>query len=202
MKKLIAILAAVSMVMMFGTTAFADNPWAGDGDSVDITILIPPITEVWSDIGTGQARDSDSAPVLFITNAGGTIPAAGIAQDTVNVHANVLVNVSVELNGAIPEATRFHVLINPQNRGVYDSVFAGLPGQTDVVADVVLSWSYRSSAWDTDGYQAPNTPIPAFTAGLGYIGKPVDYAVDAIFAMPSEGHTSTPTIIWTIAIAP
>ncbi len=209
MKKLIAILAAVGMVMMFGTAAFTANPWENDGDRLDVVIDVAAITEVWSNLGSGQKRSGDPAPVLSITNAGGIIPANGKAHDTVKVASNINTNISVEilLNTDIPTGTRFHVIIAPTNPTTYNCVFAWTEGLLrdgvtieNVVAATVITWDRRAS-----GYQGTNVPgytVAAFsgTFGSNAVSTLVDYAADAIHEMPAV-DTVTPTILWTIAAA-
>ncbi len=213
MKKLIAILAAISMVMMFGTTVLAVNPWENDGDRVDVEIDVAAITELWSNLGTGQARSGTPAPVLDITNAGGIIPATGKVTDGINVNSNVNTDISVEIlvTTDIPTGTRFHVIIAPTNSATYNCV--GAWGEGAVVGGVivenvtvaaggkVITWDRRAAGYE--GFNVPGYTIAAFsgTAAINSVPTVVDYAADSIHEMPAI-QNETPTILWTIAVAP
>ena len=212
MKKLIAILAAISMVMMFGTTVLAVNPWENDGDRVDVEIDVAAITELWSNLGTGQARSGTPAPVLDITNAGGIIPATGKVTDGINVNSNVNTDISVEIlvTTDIPTGTRFHVIIAPTNSASYNGVFAWVNGVVRdgvTVINVTFAAGGQVITWDrrTSGHVGTpiGTAVLAFTgtAGINSVSTVVDYAADAIHEMPAVG-TVTPTILWTISQTP
>jgi hypothetical protein len=195
---MLAGLAALGLMAAPTMAQQLTNPWSGDGAEVKITIDVPAIGEVWSSIGSGQARNNNPNVVLQITNAGGFIPAAGIAEDTVYANSNVNYEVSVELDGDIPAWTRFHVLVGVQNRGAYNSVFAGLPGQTDVDAATVITFDRRDTGFV--GANTPGNAIPAFTGVAGSSATPtlVDYAADAIHGMPAISDMDI-ELIWTIA---
>jgi|GEM_PF-7034575 len=213
MRKLFIGVAAVALLALLAVPVMAvePNPWS-DSCDVDVEITIPEMAELWSNLGTGQERNAAAPPTLTVTNAGGIIPAEGIAQDTLNHLSNIAVTVSVELEGAtpIPEWTRFHVLVAPSNRGSYNCVFAwgGAAGATfmlgswsitNVNADAVITWDRRDSGTGYVGIQ-PDVPQVAFTgsATTNSVAHLVDYAVDAIHGMPTAG-SSTPTVMWTIA---
>ena len=193
MKKLLIALTAIALL---GLMAFAGdpNPWAGDGDTVAFGVLVPNITELWSNIGTGQARNGAPAVVLEITNAGGVIPATGKASDVLNHISNVPVQIYVTLQGDIPVYTRFHVIIEPTN--AYDCMPWGM-GTTPCAATTIITWDRRDPAYVGN---ALNVEIAAFTGIVttGIIPHNVDYAVDAIHGMPAKGTTNT-TVLWTIA---
>jgi hypothetical protein len=186
----------------FAGTAMAGtpiaNPWATDGAQVGVNIEVGALGEVWSAMGTAQIRNSVAPPTLTITNAGGTIPAAGIANDTVYHYANVNYQVSVDISGNIPDWTRFHVLWGVANRGSYNSVFAGLAGQTNVSAATVVT--YRRDGGGYIGNQ-PGTPVVVQTGipSTAANSTLVDYAVDAINGLPPVTAATPITLTYTIA---
>lgn len=191
------VLVALTIVALLGLVAFADtNPWEDDGDTVAFEVVIPNITEVWSTIGSGQARSSALDVELEITNAGGVIPASGKAHDTISHLSNVPVKVFVTLVGNIPAWSRFHVIVGITNENDYDSV-ATWAGRTQPAADKIITWDRRATAYT--GNQ-PSIEIEAFTglATTASIQHKVDYAVDAINGLPPLGDASV-EIIWTIA---
>jgi hypothetical protein len=200
LKQLLAGVAGVAAVAFAGSAmAQIVNPW-DDEAQVGVNINVGQLGEVWSNLGTDQYRNNVPAPTLQITNAGGTIPASGIAEDTINHFANVNYQVSVELDsGNIPEFSRFHVLVGIQNRGAYDAVGAGLPGQTDAVANTIITFDRRDSATGYIGNQ-PGTAYPALngTPSTSSNATQVDYAVDAIHGLPPQAGTSI-ELLWTIA---
>jgi len=198
--------AGLLALALMAAPAFADpltNPWADDGAQVGVTITVGQLGEVWSSIGTGQARSADPNASLSITNAGGFIPAAGIAEDSLYHYANVAYQVSVHIVGDIPEWSRFHVLVGVNNRGDYNSVFAGLPGQTDVAADKVITWDRRDAGTGYLGGNVPGTPVAALTGAVSTAANTtlVDYAADAIHGLPPVGDKDV-TVVWTIASTP
>jgi hypothetical protein len=210
MKKLLVGVAGLATICFAGSAMAAGplaNPWVNDGAEVGVQIEVGEIGEVFTTRGTNQARNGELLPELQITNAGGTIPPAGIAIDTLWHMANVNYQVSVELDTNnmgltdIPEWSRFHVLVGVANRGSYNAVFAGLPGQVDVVADQVITWDRRDS---TTGYlgNQPNVPIPLTTLlstpSTSLRTTAVDYAADAINGLPPIG-ASTVELVYTIA---
>ena len=196
---LLAVLAAPGLAQPLA------NPWA-DCTDIGFNITIPPMIELWSTIGTNQQRNSAPAVALTVTNAGGTIPAGGKAEDAIAYLGNTVpIDVSVQLDGDIPVWTRFHVIIAPTNRPLYNSVFAGLAGQVDVVVDAgmgkVITWDRRDTGHVGN---VLSTPYAAFSgiASAASQSVDVDYAVDAIHGMPANGAVATPTVLWTLAVTP
>ena len=61
-------LALMAVVALVATPVMAVNPYA-DCTDVDVTVNIDALTELWSNMGTGQERQGNPAPVLQITNA-------------------------------------------------------------------------------------------------------------------------------------
>lgn len=178
------------------------NPWEGDGDTVGIEVNVGAIGEVYSDVGSGQARNGDPDLTLDITNAGGVIPPEGIENDTVTHLSNVDYQVYVNLDGDIPEFSRFHVLVGVGNRGSYSSVLGGnIQGGTEATADTIITWDRRDPAYA--GANVPQTPVLALSNSANTSGTPtlVDYAADAIHGMPSTGNTPF-DVVWTIAAQP
>jgi hypothetical protein len=202
LKQLLAGVAGVAAVAFAGSAmaqTTIDNPWDNEAQ-VGVNINVGQLGEVWSNLGTAQYRNSVPAPTLQITNAGGTIPASGIAEDTINHFANVNYQVSVQLaSGNIPEFSRFHVLVGIQNRGLYNAVGAGLPNQVDAIADTTITFDRRDSATGYIGNQ-PATAYQALTDTPSTSSKAtlVDYAVDAIHGLPAQGGTNV-ELLWTIA---
>lgn len=193
--------AVVSLGAVAGVQAQAiSNPWTGDGAEVDININVGELGEVWSNVGTGQARDGDAALVLEITNAAGNVPPSGIAQDTLNHFANVNYEVYVDLDGDIPEWSRFHVLVNPSNSGAYDAVAGGgSAGATQAMADTIVTWDLRG-ANDYQGANVPGVPVLALSdvAVPNANQTPIEYVADAIHGLPSNTTTDF-DVVWTIA---
>lgn len=177
------------------------NPWAGDGGEVDVEIVVGQIGEVFSSVGTGQDRNNDPALPLEITNAGGNIPPSGIAIDTLFHFANVDYDVLVDINGDIPEFSRFHILAGIQNRGSYDAVAGGgTAGATQAVADNVVTYDRRAASTGYIGNQ-PGTPITLLsgTAANSLQTTLVDYAADAIHGLPAVTAGTATEVIYTIA---
>lgn len=214
MRKLFIGIAAVALLALFALPVMADveaNPW-DDCCDVQVLITIPQMAELWSNLGTAQERQSASPAGVKVTNAGGIIPAEGIAEDTLTHLSNIGVDVSVELSSSpnhIPEWTRFHVIVAPSNRGSYNCVFAwggdagatfslGSISITNVNAANIITWDRRAGT--TYVGNLPDTAYDAFSgsATTNSVGHLVDYAVDAIHGMPATG-SMTPTVIWTIA---
>ena len=178
------------------------NPWAGDGAEVDVEIIVGAIGEVYSAIGTDQARNSAPAVGLEITNAAGNVPSAGIAEDTLFTLANVNHEVSVELDGDIPEMSRFHIVVNPSNRGSYDAVAGGgSAGATQAAGDQIITWDRRDAVTGyLVGANEPNSPVAVLTGTpvLNAVATPVDYVADAIHGLPPVGSDPI-ELIYTIA---
>ena len=178
-----------------------NNPWTGDGAEVDVEIVVGEIGEVWSSVGTGQARDGDPALTLEITNAGGNVPPEGIASDTLNHYANVAYDVLVDIDGDIPEWSRFHVLAGINNQGSYDAVAGGgTGGNTQADADNTITWDRRDAGTGYIGTQ-PGTPVNVLSGAASNSANStaVDYAADAIHGLPAL-TTGTPIeVIYTIA---
>lgn len=178
------------------------NPWAGDGAEVDININVGQIGEVWSSVGTGQARNGDTPLVLEITNAAGNIPAEGRELDTLNHYANVNYDVYVDLgNGDIPEFSRFHVLVDVSNSGSYDAVAGGgSAGATEALAANVITWDRRDSGTGYVGGNNPSTPVLALSDSMSNLPNQtnIEYAADAIHGLPSQASADF-DVVWTIA---
>ena len=195
----LAIVGLMAVLAAPGLAQTLTNPWA-DCTDIGFSITIPPMIELWSSLGTAQQRSGAEAVALTVTNIGGFIPTGGIAQDAICYLGNTVpIDVSVQLDGDIPEQTRFHVIIAPTNRGSYNSVFAGLAGQVDVAATKVITWDRRAGS--TYVGNLLGTPIAAFSgvASVDAQSVLVDYAVDAIHGMPANGAVATPTVLWTLA---
>ncbi|MCG5541335.1 MULTISPECIES: hypothetical protein [unclassified Halorhodospira] len=193
-RKLSVSLVALTAMGFAGAASAFDNPWEGDGAEVNVEIVVGEWGEVWSAIGTGQARDGDPAVSLEITNAAGIIPEGGIVEDTVNHVANVDYEVLVDIEGDIPEWTMFHVLADIQNRGEYNGV-----GQHDqAMADKIVTWRR-----DDGGYigSQPGTPqlILSGTAGTSATSTEVDYAAEARHGLPEVTDGQDFQVIYTIA---
>lgn len=202
LKKFAVGIAALAAVGFAGSAmAQISNPWTNDGAEVGVEIEVGALGEVWSTMGTDQARNGAAAPTLAITNAGGTIPPTGIATDTLNHYANVNYQVSVGLNGDIPEFTRFHVLVGVTNRGAYNAVGAGLPGQTDAVAATTITWDRRDSGtgYVGNGVNGPSYSALTGTASTTSNATMVDYAADAIHGLPPLTSATPVEVVWTIA---
>ena len=179
------VILTMTMILLLGMSSGVmalDNPWKDDGAEVNVTLSISQMGEVWSAIGTGQARDGDSALKLEIDNAAGILPSdgSGVAEDTLSHFANVDYNVLVDIAGEIPENARFHVLLNPTNRGLYDEINSG-GGTTVPIADGIFTFT---------GTQTEGTDIKTLitnNASLTSNSTPVDYAMDAISGLPPVG---------------
>jgi len=204
MRKLGILVIAMLLVVSMSVGVMAlTNPWVDDGDTVDVNLNVPPMGEVYSSIGTGQARNDDPAINLKVTNAGGVIPQEGIAEDTLNHYSNVSYNVFVEIDGDIPNYSRFHVIVNPQND--YSSITSNIAaGHNPVQADKVITWDRRvGGQYGQGGYgaNAPGDTIKAFSGSpsINSHQTNVDYAMDAIMGIPPENSDKNIDVIWTIA---
>jgi hypothetical protein len=179
-----------------------DNPWEGDGAEVNININVGAIGEVWSTVGTNQARFSHPALELDIDNAGGFLAPTGIAWDTVSHFANVNYDVYTQISALsnIPEWTRFHILWGIQNRGAYNAVNGNLVGQTNAIADTIVTYDRRDAGTGYIGNQ-PGTPVlvDSGTAGPTANSDLVDYAADAIHGLPPQTTGAAVEVIYTIA---
>ena len=196
MKKLGILVMAMVMVfgLSLGAMAELDNPWTNDGAEVNVDIKVSALGEVWSSIGTGQARNGDSNITLDITNGAGQIPQAGRAEDTIGALANVDYNVNVDLEGTIPDYSMFHILVGINNRGNYN----GVGQHTSADADTILTWDRRDGSWHSN----PNNPL-AFT-GVGQAtakSVKVDYAAEARHGMPDMQTVDDLQVVWTISSA-
>jgi hypothetical protein len=203
MQKLLVGVAGLAMVAFAGSAMAADiNPWTEEAQP-DVNILVGSIAEVWSTLGNDQVRNSAPTPNLQITNAGGKILANGKYHDTLNHWANVNYTVSVALDAAgIPNETRLHVIVKPTNAATYNCVAPCLnfAGNVPVTASQVITWSRTGNA-----YQGGNSPgVETVITGINgaptfsILSDAVDYAADAINALPPTGSQVT-ELIYTIS---
>ena len=203
LKKITVGVSALAMTAFAGSAMAQNlnNPWAGDGAEVDVQINVGQIGEVWSSIGTGQARFGNPAVGLEITNAAGNVPPAGIAEDTLFHYANVNYEVLVELDGDIPEMSRFHMVVGVSNRGSYNAVSGGgSAGATQAAGDTIIMWDRRDAGTGYVGANVPNSPVTVLSgnSALNANGTAVDYVADAIHGLPPVSNDPI-QLIYTIA---
>ncbi len=176
MKKFMAILAAVGMVMMFGTVAFAGNgsPWDTE---VPVTVNVLPMTELWMDNG---------AVTLNITDGGG-VNSDSRAVRSVTYLSNIPINVSVQITGDIIDGTYFYIVITPDVPTLWDNEGnSAVNGEENLITFLRQNGSYIGNI--------PLTDYAAFSRGATYssASTPVVYAaqISPLGVLPAADATT------------
>lgn len=177
------VLLVAMLVLVMGATAVADvvpNPWQDVQTDVPVTVHVLEMAELWT-------KTEEFS--LEIDNAAGVIGENAKEARYVTTLANVRYNVYVEIHGNLPDYTRFHVIIEPENED-----YTGVGQHDPVIAENICTFIEHQPDTLTRQFAFSGEPTEDAVNTL------VHYAIEARDKMPPVQST-TFTVIWTIEAA-
>jgi len=179
-------LAIVGLMAVLAVPALAQtNPWAPAQTTVPVTVTVATMTELWTNV----------APVaLTITDGGAVNASSRSAPRTLNHLNNVGINISVSIDGDIPDNTYFYVVLNPINAATWNN--EAPYGQQEKF----VSWLRQGGAYL--GSNVVGTVVPVCTRPATVFGADTIIYAAQVSPVPSAVVGPSVTgfnVVWTVA---